>query len=87
MKRTDPAYSVSSSSSPLSPTNSTSNTSVEPGAIKSLTARFPYAISGAIVNSSRGIAFAYREANTTDWRSAADRAMDEMLEGLRGALA
>lgn len=48
---------------------------------------FTSGLSGAIVNSSRGIAFAYREANTTDWRSAADRAMDEMLEGLRGALA
>ncbi len=43
-------------------------------------------LSGAIVNSSRGIAFAYRKAETADWRAAADRAMDEMLEGLRGAL-
>jgi orotidine-5'-phosphate decarboxylase len=47
---------------------------------------FTAGLSGAIVNSSRGIAFAYRKANTSDWRSAADRAMDEMLEGLRGAL-
>ena len=47
---------------------------------------FTAGLSGAIVNSSRGIAFAYRKADTTDWRAAADRAMDEMLSGLRGAL-
>ena len=47
---------------------------------------FTDGLSGAIVNSSRGIAFAYRKAETADWRAAADRAMDEMLSGLRGAL-
>lgn len=47
---------------------------------------FTDGLSGAIVNSSRGIAFAYRKADTTYWRAAADRAMDEMLSGLRGAL-
>ena len=47
---------------------------------------FTDGLSGAIVNSSRGIAFAYRKAETADWRAAADRAMDEMLEGLRTAL-
>ena len=43
-------------------------------------------LSGAIVNSSRGIAFAYRKEEGSDWRGAADRAMDEMLHGLRDAL-
>ena len=39
-----------------------------------------------LADCSRGIAFAYRKAETSDWRAASDRAMDEMLEGLRGAL-
>ena len=47
---------------------------------------FSGGLSGAIVNSSRGIAFAYRKDSSSDWRAAADRAMDEMLQGLRGAL-
>ena len=47
---------------------------------------FTDGLSGAVVNSSRGIAFAYRKAETSDWRAASDRAMDEMLKGLRGAL-
>jgi len=47
---------------------------------------FSRGLSGAVVNSSRGIAFAYRKEESADWRGAADRAMDEMLLGLRGAL-
>jgi orotidine-5'-phosphate decarboxylase len=47
---------------------------------------FSQGLSGAVVNSSRGIAFAYHKEGGTDWRAAADRAMDEMLHGLRDAL-
>ena len=47
---------------------------------------FSAGLSGAVVNSSRGIAFAYRKEGGSDWRAAADRAMDEMLHGLRDAL-
>jgi len=44
--------------------------------------------SGALVASSRGIAFAYRKdpAGEADWRGAADRALDAMVADLRGAL-
>jgi len=47
---------------------------------------FSEGFTGAVVNSSRGIAFAYRKEASSDWRSASDRAMDEMLHGLRDAL-
>ncbi len=47
---------------------------------------FSRGLSGAVVNSSRGIAFAYRKDGASDWRAAADRAMDDMLSGLRDAL-
>ncbi len=44
--------------------------------------------SGALVASSRGIAFAYRAKGApSDWREAADRALDGMLADLAGALA
>lgn len=41
---------------------------------------------GAIVASSRGIAFAYRKAETTDWKRAASDALDAMRADLAGAL-
>lgn len=40
---------------------------------------------GALVNSSRGIAFA-KPAEGESWREAASRALDRMIEDLRGAL-
>lgn len=42
---------------------------------------------GAIVASSRGIAFAYRKAGTNDWKRAASDALDAMRADLSGALA
>ena len=43
---------------------------------------------GGLVNSSRGIAFAYRkpEHSGRDWRDAAKDALDAMIDDLRGAL-
>ncbi len=41
---------------------------------------------GALVNSSRGIAFAWRKHPTLDWKDAASRALDDMIEDLNGAL-
>ena len=43
---------------------------------------------GALVNSSRGITFAYRSEKHAgrDWKDAASAALDEMIDALRGAL-
>jgi orotidine-5'-phosphate decarboxylase len=48
-------------------------------------ARRPW--SGALVNSSRGIAFAWREDPAArSWKDATSRALDRMIQDLRGAL-
>lgn len=41
---------------------------------------------GALVNSSRGIAFAYRDSPGTAWKDAARRALDDMIADLSGVL-
>ena len=37
---------------------------------------------GALVNSSRGIAFAYRKRSAASWKDAAREALDEMVDEL-----
>lgn len=41
---------------------------------------------GALVNSSRGIAFAYRSSSATDWRNAARAALDDLAGELGSVL-
>ena len=53
-------------------------------------AAFPdggHPLRGAVINSARGIAFAYRKAGApSDWRRAASDALDAMIEAVTGAL-
>lgn len=54
---------------------------------KDVVPAFGEGYAGALVASSRGIAFAYRSKGApADWLDAADRALDAMLADLRGAL-